>query len=105
MRAAGGRFDVVSAALLVIQMAFPQYRGKNGMAKFQRELAIARWDLKAWRAEIELRSASSFSKDMGEGFDILDQFGGFELLAGCLRREPGQRMSSAAAARSPFCLL
>lgn len=94
---AGGKFDVFSAGLVVIQMCFKAYRGDNGIVNFKKSLASQGYDLKKWRELAELR------KENEEGFEILDKYGGFGLLEQCFREEPKKRISSAAAARSGFC--
>lgn len=94
---AGGRFDVFSAGLLVVQMCFKAYRTENGIVGFKKSLDAVDYDLDAWRAAAENR------KENAEGFAILDKYGGFQLLKGCLKRDPSQRISSAAAASSGFC--
>ena len=95
---AGGKFDVYSAALLVMQMCFPSYRGNSGIKIFRKSLEANDGQLKRWREAVE--NAPQFQ----EGLSILDERGGFALLDACLKREPGSRISSAAAARSAFCL-
>jgi len=94
---AGGRFDVFSAALLIIQMCFKAYRSDSGIVGFKKSLALVDYDLAEWRSNAELR------KENEEGFAILDAYGGFELLERCLRQEPQRRISAAAAASSRFC--
>jgi len=93
---AKGKFDVYSAALVVMQMCFPAYRGAN-IKRFQAALAKADYDLQAWRDE-----AAGFP-GFEEGFQILDESGGFQLLQGCLQYDPSDRITSAAAASSRFC--
>ena len=95
---AGGKFDVYSAALLVMQMCFPSYRGNSGIKIFRKSLEANDGQLKRWREAVE--NAPQFQ----EGLSILDERGGFALLDACLKREPGSRISSAAATRSAFCL-
>jgi len=94
---AGGKFDVFSAALLVIQMCFPAYKSDDGIKRFKRDLAAYDWDLRDWRDSVE--GSAGFE----EGFEILDKYGGFKLLQGCLRRTPSSRISASAAAGSGFC--
>jgi len=93
---AKGKFDVYSAALVVLQMCFPAYRD-SGIKRFQFTLAKQGYDLRAWREEAE--GYNGFE----EGFRILDQSGGFQMLEGCLQYDPNDRISSAAAASSGFC--
>ena len=94
---AGGKFDVFSAGLLVMQMCFPAYKSDDGIKRFKRLLEAADWDLGAWRESVE--GANGFR----EGLDLLDQYGGFKLLQGCFQRNPSSRPSAAAAASSGFC--
>ena len=94
---AGGRFDVFSAGLVLVQMCFPQYRSAKGIAAFKKSLDLQDWQLKKWREAVE------GNPGYAEGFEILDAAGGFGLLEACLRRDPNRRISSAAAARHGFC--
>jgi len=97
VRGAGGKFDVFSAGLLVVQMCFKPYSTDAGIAQFKQSIKALGYDLKAWRAAAEQR------KDNAVGFEILDKYGGMALLEGCLREDPNRRISAAAAARSRFC--
>lgn len=65
--------------------------------QFKKTLAAVEYDLDKWREAAELRKENEL------GFQILDKYGGMALLKGCLKREPGQRISSASAASSGFC--
>ena len=95
--AAGGRFDVFSAGLLLAQMVFPPMRSEQGIQRFKAQIAGLEYDLDAWR------DSSSRVRAYDAGFDLLDQHGGWTLLKDCLRREPKRRISAAAAAASRFC--
>ena len=94
---AGGKFDVFSAGLLLVQMCFPPYRSSSGLQQFKKTLAACDYDLDRWREAAEQR------RENAEGFALLDKHGGMPLLKGCLRRDPNQRISAAAAAASGFC--
>lgn len=94
----GGRFDVFSAGLLLVQMCFPPHRSDDGIVAFKRSLAQQHeWKLQAWRESVEGSAAYD------PGFRLLDRNGGWELLRRCLKRRPGDRISSAKAAASGFC--
>ena len=58
---------------------------------------LADADLDRWREAAENRPENA------EGFAILDKYGGFDLLKGCLKLDPNQRISAASAAASGFC--
>ena len=94
---AGGKFDTFSAGLLVIQMCFPQYKSDKGIAQFKRSLLLQDWNLRAWREAVEGQPSYD------DGFAILDKYGGFGVLEGCLRRDPSRRITCEAAASSGFC--
>jgi len=94
---AGGRFDVFSAGLLVMQMCFPPLANGIGAKKLKTALERVGYDLRAWRETVEGKAGYE------DGIAILDKHGGWALLEGCLREEPGKRISSAAAASSGFC--
>ena len=96
---AGGRFDVFSAGLLLVQMCFPACKGNDGIKRFQRALRLNDYSLSKWRRSVEHIPAYA------TGFRILDRHGGFSLLEGCLQQRPHSRISSAAAARSRFCFV
>ena len=94
---AGGAFDVFSAGLLVVQMCFPNTRGEQGIKRFKAALEEYDYDLKAWRASLEGVQAYE------PGFKLLDTYGGWSMLQGCLRADPSARISASAAASSGFC--
>ena len=94
---AGGAFDVFSAGLLVVQMCFPNTRSDQGIKRFKMALDGCGYDLKEWRESLE------GVRGYEEGFELLDAHGGWSLLQGCLKRQPSQRISAAAAASSGFC--
>ena len=68
-----------------------------GAKKLKAALLREDYDLKAWRATVEGKAGYE------DGIAILDKHGGWALLEGCLREDPGRRISSAAAASSGFC--
>ena len=94
---AGGAFDVFSAGLLVIQMCFPNTRSRDGIKRFKSALEDYDYDLKVWRESLE------GDKAYQPGFELLDKYGGWPMLQGCLRANPGSRISAAKAAASGFC--
>ena len=94
---AGGAFDVYSAALLMIQMLFPNTRDDQAIKRFKSTLDVFEYDLDAWRES--LQGVSQYAR----GFEILDAFDGWEVLKGCLKAEPGKRMSAQKAAGSRWC--
>ena len=96
---AGGKFDVYSAGLILMQMCFRSYRSDQGIAQFKRNLALQGFDMRKWRRSVE--GTGGFD----EGLKILDDYGGFSLLEGCFKRNANARISSAQAASSRFCLL
>jgi len=68
-----------------------------GAKKLKTALERVGYDLRAWRETVEGKAGYE------DGIAILDKHGGWALLEGCLREEPGKRISSAAAASSGFC--
>eukprot|EP00966_Prymnesium_polylepis_P056916 1317742-Prymnesium_polylepis.1 len=92
-----GKFDVFCAGLLVMQMCFPALRSASAIKNFKKALYAEDYDLSAWREK-----ATGF-RGYEDGIEILDTYGGWKLLEGCLREEPGERISASAAAASGFC--
>ena len=64
------------------------------MKNFKVFLRNEDYDLRAWRDSVE------GVKGFEEGVEILDKYGGWKLLEGCLRESPSKRISASAAAGS-----
>lgn len=95
------RFDVYSAGLIFLQLAFPNLRSDTGLLAFNRQLKRCDYDLGAWR-EAALKRPSA---DLLKGFQILDLDGGlgWDLLQQMIRFKSRQRISAKEALAHP-CL-
>ncbi|KAF9674135.1 hypothetical protein SADUNF_Sadunf10G0096100 [Salix dunnii] len=94
------RFDIYSAGLIFLQMAFPGLRSDSGLIQFNRQLKRCDYDLIAWRKSVETRASS----DLRRGFELLDLDGGigWELLTLMVRYKAGQRISAKGALAHPY---
>ncbi|GAB2297066.1 Serine/threonine-protein kinase stn7, chloroplastic [Dionaea muscipula] len=94
------RFDIYSAGLIFLQMAFPSLRTDSSLIQFNRQLKRCGYDLTAWRNTVEPRA----SPDLRRGFELLDLDGGigWELLTSMVRFKARQRLSAKAALAHPF---
>ncbi|KAL3501657.1 hypothetical protein ACH5RR_036106 [Cinchona calisaya] len=94
------RFDIYSAGLIYLQMAFPGLRSDNSLIQFNRQLKRCDYDLVAWRNTVEPRA----SNDLRRGFELLDLDGGvgWELLQSMIRYKARQRISAKAALAHPY---
>ncbi|KAF3431790.1 hypothetical protein FNV43_RR26526 [Rhamnella rubrinervis] len=94
------RFDIYSAGLIFLQMAFPALRSDNGLIQFNRQLKRCGYDLEAWRKSVEPRAGA----DLRRGFELLDLDGGigWELLTSMVRYKARQRISAKAALAYPY---
>ncbi|KAK2997426.1 hypothetical protein RJ639_025676, partial [Escallonia herrerae] len=94
------RFDIYSAGLIFLQMAFPALRSDSSLIQFNRQLKRSEYDLVAWRKTVEPRA----STDLRRGFELLDLDGGigWELLTSMVRYKAGQRTSAKAALAYPY---
>ncbi|KAI4313970.1 hypothetical protein L6164_026913 [Bauhinia variegata] len=94
------RFDIYSAGLIFLQMAFPGLRTDNGLIQFKRQLKRCDYDLVAWRKSIEPRCGPELRK----GFELLDLDGGigWELLTSMVRYKARQRLSAKGALAHPY---
>ncbi|XP_024934233.3 serine/threonine-protein kinase STN7, chloroplastic isoform X2 [Ziziphus jujuba] len=94
------RFDIYSAGLIFLQMAFPALRSDSGLIQFNRQLKRCDYDLVAWRKSIEPRA----SADLRRGFELLDLDGGigWELLTSMVRYKARQRISAKGALAHPY---
>ncbi|XP_062111198.1 serine/threonine-protein kinase STN7, chloroplastic isoform X2 [Humulus lupulus] len=94
------RFDIYSAGLIFLQMAFPGLRTDNGLIQFNRQLKRCDYDLVTWRNTVEPRA----SADLRKGFELLDLDGGigWELLTSMVRYKARQRTSAKAALAHPY---
>jgi len=72
------KFDMWSAGMVLLQLAFPPLRSDSAVIAFNTRLEGFGYDLRRWRAE-EGRKARS---ELAEGFALLDADGGagWELL-------------------------
>ncbi|GAY47048.1 serine/threonine-protein kinase STN7 [Citrus sinensis] len=94
------RFDIYSAGLIFLQMAFPGLRTDSGLIQFNRQLKRCDYDLSAWRKTVEPRA----SPDLRKGFQLLDIDGGigWELLTSMVRYKARQRISAKTALAHPY---
>ncbi|KGN51552.2 serine/threonine-protein kinase STN7, chloroplastic [Cucumis sativus] len=94
------RFDIYSAGLIFLQMAFPAMRTDSGLIQFNRQLKRCDYDLVAWRKTVESRASS----DLRKGFELLDldEGIGWELLTSMVRYKARQRTSAKAALAHPY---
>ncbi|XP_021910207.1 serine/threonine-protein kinase STN7, chloroplastic [Carica papaya] len=92
------RFDIYSAGLIFLQMAFPSLRTDSSLIQFNRQLKRCNYDLNAWRKGVELRP------EFRRGFDLLDLDGGkgWELLTSMVRFKARQRISAKTALAHPY---
>ncbi|XP_061375068.1 serine/threonine-protein kinase STN7, chloroplastic [Gastrolobium bilobum] len=94
------RFDIYSAGLIFLQMAFPGLRTDNSLIQFKRQLKRCDYDLVAWRKSVEPRCGP----ELRRGFELLDLDGGigWELLTSMVRYKARQRLSAKAALAHPY---
>ncbi|XP_027914919.1 serine/threonine-protein kinase STN7, chloroplastic [Vigna unguiculata] len=94
------RFDIYSAGLIFLQMAFPGLRTDNSLIQFNRQLKRCDYDIVAWRKTVEPRCGPELRK----GFELLDLDGGigWELLKSMVRYKARQRLSAKAALAHPY---
>ncbi|EEF38017.1 serine/threonine-protein kinase STN7, chloroplastic [Ricinus communis] len=94
------RFDIYSAGLIFLQMAFPGLRSDSNLIQFNRQLKRCDYDLVAWRKSVEPRAGPELQR----GFELLDLDGGigWELLTSMVRYKARQRLSAKAALAHPY---
>ncbi|XP_052199898.1 serine/threonine-protein kinase STN7, chloroplastic [Diospyros lotus] len=94
------RFDIYSAGLIFLQMAFPGLRTDSSLIQFNRQLKRCEYDLVAWRKTVEPRA----SPELRRGFELLDLDGGigWELLTSMVRYKARQRTSAKTALAHPY---
>ncbi|KAK6921783.1 Protein kinase domain [Dillenia turbinata] len=94
------RFDIYSAGLIFLQMAFPSIRTDSNLIQFNRQLKRCNYDLNAWRNTVEPRA----TPDLRRGFELLDLDGGigWELLTSMVRYKARRRPSAKAAVAHPY---
>ncbi|CAA0818627.1 Serine/threonine-protein kinase STN7-chloroplastic [Striga hermonthica] len=94
------RFDIYSAGLIFLQMAFPALRTDSALIQFNRQLKRCDYDLAEWRKTVGPRA----STDLRRGFELLDLDGGkgWELLQSMVRYKARQRTSAKAALAHPY---
>ena len=93
------KFDMYSAGITLLQMAFAPLRTDNGLIAFNKMLGERfQWDLAAWRRSVEKKGGKE-SLQWAEGFQTLDALGGggWSLACQLVTREPGDRPSAEAA--------
>lgn len=91
------RFDMWSAGVTMLQLAFPNLRTDNALIAFNKQFSEQyNWDLKRWRRAQELKKGG---KEYAEGFATLDADDGaaWELLCKLMTYEPKERLSASAA--------
>uniref|UniRef100_A0A0C9RX63 non-specific serine/threonine protein kinase n=1 Tax=Wollemia nobilis TaxID=56998 RepID=A0A0C9RX63_9CONI len=94
------RFDIYSAGLIFLQMAFPTLRTDSSLIQFNRQLKRCGYDMVAWRESVEPRA----SPEIRRGFELLDLDGGigWELLLSMVRYKSRQRISAKGALAHPY---
>lgn len=95
------KFDMYSAGITLLQMAFAPLRSDNGLIAFNKSLGERyNWDLNAWRRSVEKKG----SKEWVEGFQTLDALGGggWDLAVKLVQREPADRLTASAALAHPW---
>ncbi|KAH6822569.1 Serine/Threonine kinase domain protein [Perilla frutescens var. hirtella] len=94
------RFDIYSAGLIFLQMAFPGLRNDSSLIQFNRQLKRCDYDLTAWRNTVEARAGP----ELRRGFELLDLDGGqgWELLTSMVRYKARQRISAKTALAHPY---
>uniref|UniRef100_A0A2P2KW18 non-specific serine/threonine protein kinase n=1 Tax=Rhizophora mucronata TaxID=61149 RepID=A0A2P2KW18_RHIMU len=94
------RFDIYSAGLIFLQMAFAGLRTDNSLIQFNRQLKRCDYDLAAWRRSVEPRA----TPDLRKGLELLDLDGGigWELLTSMVRYKARQRISAKGALAHPY---
>ncbi|XVE91378.1 hypothetical protein REPUB_Repub01dG0004600 [Reevesia pubescens] len=94
------RFDIYSAGLIFLQMAFPSLRTDSALIQFNRQLKRCDYDLVEWRKTVEPRA----SPDLRKGFELLDLDNGigWELLQSMVRYKARKRISAKAALAHPY---
>ncbi|KAH7283410.1 hypothetical protein KP509_34G006000 [Ceratopteris richardii] len=94
------RFDIYSAGLIFLQMAFPSLRTDSALIQFNRQLKRCNFDMVEWRDMIEPRANADFRR----GFDLLDLDGavGWELLLAMVRYKGRQRINASSALSHPY---
>ena len=95
------KFDMYSAGITLLQMAFPPLRNDNGLVAFNKVLGEQHnWDLNSWRRSIEKRGG----KDWMEGLQTLDALngGGLDLAVKLIQKNPRDRITASAALAHPW---
>eukprot|EP00249_Psilotum_nudum_P017409 c26309_g1_i1 orf=114-1907(+) len=94
------RFDIYSAGLIFLQMAFSNLRTDSALIQFNRQLKRCGYDMMAWREMTEPRA----SVEIRHGFDLLDLNGGigWELLIAMVRYKGRQRICARDALMHPY---
>ncbi|KAJ9163382.1 hypothetical protein P3X46_023057 [Hevea brasiliensis] len=94
------RFDIYSAGLIFLQMAFPGLHTDSSLIQFNRQLKRCDYDLAAWRKSVEPRAGP----ELRRGFELLNLDGGigWELLKSMVRYKARQRISAKAALAHPY---
>ena len=70
------RFDIYSAGIVLMQLAFPNLRSDSNLIAFRNKLEDCDHDISIWRDQVE-RKGSQYA----EGFALLDAQGGWDLLS------------------------
>lgn len=95
------KFDMYSAGITLLQMAFPPLRSDNGLINFNKVLGERYdWDLEAWRRSVEKKGG----KEWKQGFETLDALGGggWDLAVNLVKREPSDRLTASGALAHPW---
>ncbi|KAI8474239.1 MAG: kinase-like domain-containing protein [Monoraphidium minutum] len=99
------KFDMYSAGITLLQLAFPALRSDNGLIAFNKRLKDCNWDLARWRKEEGLSKRNDrWPKELEEGFEVLDADGGlgWDLACKLVAYKPSDRLSAAAVLSHPW---
>lgn len=78
------RFDIYSAGIVLMQLAFSNLRSDSALIGFRNKLEDCDHDISVWRQKIE--SSERKGSQYTEGFALLDSQGGWDLV--CKVRAP-----------------
>lgn len=99
------RFDMYSAGITLLQLAFPALRNDNALIAFNRKLRDCGWDLNKWRAAEALSKRNgAWPRELEEGFALLEADGGlgWDLATKLVAYNPRDRLTAAAALAHPW---
>jgi len=88
------RFDVYAAATVLLQLACPTVREREGLIRFQEAMGKSGHDFSTVKQQLKLTSAT-LDKNNGQGWDLLSK---------CFEKDRKKRPSSGDALEHPFFL-